>query len=463
MTRRVELMLMLALFVASLCATSRASGGEARAVDVADAQAKVQESQRIRDEISLLNLLRGLYLSLDQLDRLIVLADRAAAIRQEAAVAFAAKANTYLADLAALRDALYSTTGPTQEHNTRASRGHHELETGPRYKVMEEIVKVEDEARKVLNEAQIAVIEGFSPCLIPPKNLSDPIAVGQAQTTVREEAFLDLVRRMPDSLYQQRRLLLADALVARGEREKGKVSADARRGLVSAYGKKLDEVRRMTAVDYDLKKKDIAKSFQMYEEKNYSHGYRMPGAVARYLLSAEAAQVMRRWREERAKDPPETEWQPKLSSDPAERARNLAQWAAGRVMATATTLVGERAKMGKLSEIERAQALKMLSEARNAPPDKQYAEAARIVDFCNARAITKASVDAVQAKIGYLAVERRVPGVLRGLAAQDPLFDDPTGLGERVAESRKQLEAGKIEEAYATLVRVADYLQQFRD
>jgi len=74
---------------------------------------EIVELRQLRSEISLLNLLNGLYLSTDQLDQLIALAERAGQVHDAHVRQYAAGSAGYVKDLAALREALYSPTGTT--------------------------------------------------------------------------------------------------------------------------------------------------------------------------------------------------------------------------------------------------------------------------------------------------------------------------------------------------------------
>ncbi|MEW6747655.1 MAG: hypothetical protein AB1486_33405 [Planctomycetota bacterium] len=56
--------------------------------------------------------------------------------------------------------------------------------------------------RSILTPAQIHVVEVFNPCLIPPKELRDPVRAGEANTETAEiEQHLRTLRRLSDRAF----------------------------------------------------------------------------------------------------------------------------------------------------------------------------------------------------------------------------------------------------------------------
>ena len=262
----------------------------------------VEKMKDVRDEISVLNLLNGLYLSGDQVDSLLGLAERAAKIHDEFRSGVEAESSRCNATLSSLRDALYAPGGSIREQQRDARLVVKRVEHEPKGEMMEELGAIEDEARTVLSDAQVAIIDDFKPCLVPPKKLSDPVAVGQASTTERQDRILRRVRRMGERRYANERESIAERIVRQGEREKGKMPEDVRRGMVAAYVKKLDHARGLSDVDFELTARDLAESFRLFDDdKTYAHGRtRRVGKISRFLLNARGADVLARWRAARA-------------------------------------------------------------------------------------------------------------------------------------------------------------------
>ena len=457
------------MLVLAFCAVG-ALGRSAPAADMPlidpEEREKVAETIRLKAEISLLNLLNGLYLSPDQLDKLIELADRAVEMHRGYATGLATEPEAYVRQLDALREALYTATGPSEDVKRRAVELEVKVDLGPKRRMADELGRLEDEARRVLNDGQVAIIEGFQPCLIPPRTLADPVAVGQASTTEREEITLDVIRRMPQSLYAQRRETIADTIVRRGEREKGQVPEDVRQGMVKTYLGKMDELRGLDEVDFDLKKKDLAEDFQLFDDDvTYRKGHtRELGQISRYLLNSSALDVMKRWREARVHDEAETELSDVGDSAHADWKTKLYARLLAGYERMALALVRERMRIGKLDRTDGHNAQEALADARRIPDlEKRFAAIDSIIGKLNAIAVTKASVDAMSLKVACLSYQKRVPGVVQPRRGRARPFDDVTGLGEMVQQADQDAARGRITQAYSTLARVAEYLKQFKD
>jgi hypothetical protein len=421
---------------------------------------------KLKSEISLLNLLNGLYLSTDQLDKLIALGERAVQLRKEYTAGVSKQVADYEKALDALRANLYTPTGAPQEVKDRAVALEHKVELDPLAAYLEEAGRLEDEARKVLSEGQVAIIEEFKPCLIPPKNLADPVAVGQASTTEREEQMLDIIYRMPESLYRERRDRIASTIVGRGEREKGRIPEEVRSSMVKTYTAKLDEIRRMTDVDFALKKKDLAKDFQLFDDTVAYHKgvWREPGAISRYFFTDDAVETMKKWREARKNDPSQTELDAAAASDKGDLKSRIQTRVLQGYEFQARMLIRERLKDKKLTDAQGRQLEKTLADARAAQDaEKRFALIDDVVDKLNALSVTKTSAEAMLSKIAGLCFIKRVPGVMVPPALKGRGVEDITGLGAMVEQAREDLEAGNTARAYGTLTKVAGYLKQFKD
>ncbi len=425
--------------------------------------AQIEETRRLRQEISLLNLLNGLYLSPEQLGQLVPLAEKAAAIHQQYRQTYATESGDYARELSALRDGLYGATGATPEQKGPASARHHRLDSLLRQKMTDELLPLEEEARRVLNEAQLAIIQDFKPCLTPPKNLSDPVAVGQVNTTEREEAMLDIVRRMPPALYADQRARIAEAIVNQQEMMKGKLGADVRAATQATFGRRMDEARMLSDVEYALRKKDLARSFQVYDDKVvFRQGQRQTGPVAAWLLGADSAAILKRWRDARQADPVRTEVANASETDT--RVRRAAQLDSASLAYGGATWRMLQERGNRLAEAERREMGKVLQELKKLPtPAERVAAVDPIVARLNAVALTKGSVDAQQAKLAYLCLDRRVPNVSGARRADLPVLEDLTGLSARVVRARECSENGKFKEAHAALSAVAEHIGRFRN
>ncbi|MBT3220547.1 MAG: hypothetical protein HN348_15785 [Proteobacteria bacterium] len=120
----------------------------------------------------------------------------------------------------------------------------------PRYKLNQ----VEGEVEEVLTKAQRRVIDTYSPCLIPPMNLKDPVRVGQADDTGKLEMWLDRARAIPEFGHWR---FVSHALERESEHfgPLSEAEGEARRGLLL---KTIEEVQAMDDATFELEKADIA-------------------------------------------------------------------------------------------------------------------------------------------------------------------------------------------------------------
>ena len=173
-----------------------------------------QQEGRIRvlqDKISLINLINGLHLSDDQMQKIIAIATTAGKIKadeirhtpkliesmdkteiafgnleteilkgQPAAGEIPKLANRYKKNLLQMQDDLFA----------RIHKRQRELEA---------------KLRTVLSQEQIRVVEDFKPCLLPPTEMANPVNAGQAANHDKMIRFMQQIREMPAKEWQGRK------------------------------------------------------------------------------------------------------------------------------------------------------------------------------------------------------------------------------------------------------------------
>jgi hypothetical protein len=142
----------------------------------------------------------------------------------------------------------------------------------------------------VLTDNQKEVVGSFSCCLVPPKSLSDPVRVGQADVAEWQVEMLEKARKCPDRLWSvaKKRTL--------NELEKGAVIADPgmteekKRKERKRIGDLLDKARALSDVDFEMEKEELASQIkpQTTEMPEYMKDFNsaffllMPGSVEVY-------------------------------------------------------------------------------------------------------------------------------------------------------------------------------------
>jgi hypothetical protein len=422
---------------------------------------QLEEIRIVKKEIYLLNLLHGLYLSNEQLDKLIPLAEQAKELRRQNREMLATQ-DPYLQALYSLRDGLYRSTGATTEEKENAQKLKKISSKKPAIKTHEQLGELEDKARGILSDAQIAIVEEFGPCIIPQGNLKDPVLVGQASTTEKEEKKLDLIRRMPDELYNDRKLPIAEFIIEKGEKEKGKMPDDVRSAMVKSYCRKMDEIRKTSPTDFELRKGDLAKSFELFDDDVvYSHAgtMRRSGNIGIYLLSDTAAEVLPKWRKIRAKDTTQIHPANTISEKPVKQNSNNNSEILRQYRSSIGLLLTEPSRNKKISQTDVIRLKQMLSNAdKLSDEQKKFKILSSVADELNAKAVTPKSFDSIMLGITWLCQEKDLDVILQGGGE-----GDVTGLGKIIKEAnRNKDKPQQRKEACQILRKATRYLEEFK-
>ncbi len=112
--------------------------------------------------------------------------------------------------------------------------------------------------QSILTEPQLQIIESFRPCLVPPKDLKDPVRAGQAEGD-RGVEMLSHVRKLPAPLWRERQGEMGDRYVerlghGRIEITDEKVRAAERRRFIDVVTK----ARAMSDTEFELEKGKLA-------------------------------------------------------------------------------------------------------------------------------------------------------------------------------------------------------------
>lgn len=172
------------------------------AVQEWDEPAGAEHVKKLTDDISLLNLIRGLYLTREQSERIIALAKEAGELRDSAYRKDAELLREYEDALRILREKLIDCGAVPAEVEQRAQAAEHKVHEA-RKAYLGRLQALEKKLCGVLTKAQLCVIDPYQPCLIPPKDLKDPVRVGQASTETADiEDQLESLRSMPDRAWK---------------------------------------------------------------------------------------------------------------------------------------------------------------------------------------------------------------------------------------------------------------------
>ena len=227
-----------------------------RAEELAGLKEELRQVHMLREDINLLNLLNGLNLTDEQSGRIMDLAIEARTIKQGSLEGDTQLLNEFKEALLALKEGIMDKNWrPDPELEKRAGQLNHRFKE-IREETFTRLQTLEEEVRGVLTPGQLAIIEDYKPCLIPPKDLKSPTRAGQAFDAEPIERFLTKVRYIPTERYAKVRETLVEEFLDRLEKHLGPIpDKTAKREEVL---KAIEEARIMTDEEFTLEKEDMA-------------------------------------------------------------------------------------------------------------------------------------------------------------------------------------------------------------
>ncbi len=226
--------------------------------DAAEARELVSAVRERLEDVSLLNLINGLYLTPEQMPQVLELARRAGRLRDEGLERHAAALAEFRAALDDLRARLLADGPVPADVETPASEKEHRI-LEARRQTLDGLRGLEQELRAVLSPVQARVAEEFNPCLIPPKDLKDPVRVGEAGSETADlEDHLETVRTASERAYPAVAGGFAELLVSMMELHLGKFDPEPRAGELARMQAVFDRVRRFDDVTFHLEKSACA-------------------------------------------------------------------------------------------------------------------------------------------------------------------------------------------------------------
>ncbi|MBI2899606.1 MAG: hypothetical protein HYY17_05435 [Planctomycetes bacterium] len=231
----------------------------------------------MRDDINLLNLTNGMNYSVHQLAHLALYAKKAEETRKqgdEERVYDVETALKYRSALAEVLAVLERGGDPKVEAVRAALRLRAQLAQGKRKPGAKgrkdpgaELAALAASTKEILFPNQRQVLVDYSPCLIPPKDLKDPVRVGQAHDSGPAIRILTTLRSIPDKRWQEKKDDIADRTLARMEEAEGKFPEGEREAKKRALLDIVERARAMSDVDFELQKEDLAKEFEQFARK----------------------------------------------------------------------------------------------------------------------------------------------------------------------------------------------------
>jgi hypothetical protein len=225
------------------------------------------EVHDLRKEIVLNNLVNGLYLSPEQMAKMLTILKKVDGIKGE----YRVKAASQVRQMEEILERIRETVARDEEVDGELVREFHRAKKGLQ-DLKEEfhgsMMPYRDEMEGVLNENQRALIDEFRPCVIPPQDTGDSARIGQASGNTRMgERLLTRIRQMDERIYGRRKSFIIERHVERVERHVGVLSDKERAEEERRVADIFEKARELSDVDFEAQKGNLARELKEPHEK----------------------------------------------------------------------------------------------------------------------------------------------------------------------------------------------------
>ena len=218
-------------------------------------------------EINLLNLVNGLYLSPQQMAQMLKISRKVEEIRGDYQLKAVSQARLMEEILNEFGEILGRNEEIDQEL-VREFRRAKKRGENLKEELHSALIRYQDEMKRVLNENQLALIEEFKPCIIPPRDTRNPVPIGRASGDTRMgERLLTRIRQMDENLYQRRKPLLIERHIEMVERHVGLFSDEERGEEESRVADIFKRARELSDLDFEAQKGNLARELKEPHEK----------------------------------------------------------------------------------------------------------------------------------------------------------------------------------------------------
>jgi len=261
----------LAAACVAMALAAGAVGGQPRGDMGAMLAGENQEGEaRLRalfQDISTINLLNGLRLTREQTQAVLDLAREAE--RRRAAAPDADLYRVTLAKALEAYEAFKAEANKGEPPGQRLSRNavyyEHRIQALQAQRARHAdgfLAELDQRLQKVLTEGQLQIVESFEPCLVPPRDLKDPVRAGQVESD-RGVKMLARLRGIPQGVWDREKERIAERHVKMAiegdqiEITDATARASARRAFIEA----VERARGMSDVQFEMEKGTLAAAF----------------------------------------------------------------------------------------------------------------------------------------------------------------------------------------------------------
>jgi hypothetical protein len=236
---------------------------------------------KMQREVVLINLINGLYLTPDQIDKIELKNKEAQKVRDR----FVKQINKERKEMVKILDDLKEVLLESQNISKDLKKQVRKIKE-IQFKLQEErgeqLLRLESEIQDILTENQIMVIDTYKPCLVPPEKgkIGQSIEAG-AERIVR---MLKRIRQMPRENYELMKEMMIDLYIDKVEHHVGILTPEERTQLQEDALIIFENVRSMSDEEFFIKKGELAKDFIHEKDSKPRQRKYSFGRVGNFLL-----------------------------------------------------------------------------------------------------------------------------------------------------------------------------------
>lgn len=246
------------------------------------------ETEALRREIRVLNLVNGLELSLEQMQLILERATESQRLLQEARLNYISRQS----ELDRLLEEIKRYRLDDKDVPPELAQRFHSLDTElkkERARIQEALQFLARDIEKSLKPHQIYALDNYVPCVIPPKGEG---RIGQAVDVKGISNRLARLRSVPDRVYDRRKRQILERTLEEIKLRSGpafneETEEEVAAGIRNFY----DRLRDLSEVDFEVQKENLAKEFASLI-KPKSRPLNLTRKIEAFLLSPEIIPIL---------------------------------------------------------------------------------------------------------------------------------------------------------------------------
>lgn len=250
-----------------------------------------KQEKELRTQITIYNLVNGLYLTEDQMDFILNKSKKLHSLQKKLQNRKKSDSSNQREALLALREEVRKEVPQVSEDLAKEIHRNNFLMLKLRKEYIDALSETTEQVKSKLTDKQIYLIQSFKPCLIPPKG---PARMGQISSQAGPTKLLERVRNMPTKRYKTRKSDIADRYIKRLSLKFPYLSDRELSEAKTKFLRIMDDVRGLSDLDFALQKKDIANEIKNivirgeHKEKQIDEDKK----IARFLLNSQIIPVL---------------------------------------------------------------------------------------------------------------------------------------------------------------------------